>query len=77
MDKGDEKDALERRLRLRNIWKGDLQTEHDGKISLEVLARVLRVPMPSKRIWRSVALTPARKRANPVKKKRKDIQKKH
>ena len=30
-----------RRLRLRNMWKGDLQTELDGSISLDVLARVL------------------------------------
>lgn len=73
IDSGDQKKALERRLRLRNVWKGDLQTEHDGKISLEVLSRVLRVTMPSKRLWRSVALTSTRKRANPVKKKRGDI----
>jgi len=36
-----EKDVRARRLRLRNMWKGDLQTELDGSISLDVLARVL------------------------------------
>jgi len=38
-----EKDMRARRLRLRNMWKGDLQTEFDGSISLDVLARVLTV----------------------------------
>jgi hypothetical protein len=74
MGKGAEKVALERRLRLRNIWKGDLQTEHDGKISLEVLSRVLRVAMPSKQLLRSAAITPAPKRTDLAKKKRGNLQ---
>jgi hypothetical protein len=58
-----EKAERGRHLRLRKLLKGDLQTELDGKIGLEVLARVLGVALPSKS-----AMTVAKGGSQPMKK---------
>ena len=61
------KDAHARSLRLRNLWKGDLRTERDGSISLDVLARVMGVPNQlSRRATSRVAAAPSPAPSGPM-----------